>query len=113
MQIKGIETIFYGNSFEDLPIKDNRYLYITKWEDCGKVEEYADVVKAEQIFRDLDMEDCYPGLFSREAYLLKGYNKRPERVQLLGTWHDPKDPLKMEIISSRGKVLDVAWGNDH
>lgn len=109
MQIKGTETRFYSDSFEDLPVEGNRYLYITRWDE----DEFADVVTAAKIFEDLDIEDCFPAGFSREAYLLKGYSKRPERVQILGTWHDPKDPLKMEIVSSRGKVLDVAWGHDH
>ena len=69
------------------------------------------ICTAKDIFAVLDMDDCCdPGFIS--IHHIKS-NGRHERCDWFGTWHNPKDPLRMEIRTTKGKVLDIGYGADH
>ena len=99
-----------GKYPNDFPVTGNRYLMITKDIDG---DSYARIVFPVEIFDIWDMRDCYDDNSVYEIYLIRTDGKQPTRCEVFGTWHNFGDPLRMEIRTSRGKVLDVGYGTDH
>lgn len=91
----------------------NKYLVI--YEIDGEITEPL-VRTAQSIFEHMDMSDCYPISIAR-LWKIDGINLTECRFQ--GTWHNPKDPLKMQIkvvcpaTKELMKPLDVGYGTDH
>lgn len=36
-----------------------------------------------------------------------------EELQILGTWHDANDPLRIDLVDSRGETIFTGYGEDH
>ena len=36
-----------------------------------------------------------------------------EELEVLGTWHDPKEPLLIELVSQNREVICSGYGTDH
>lgn len=91
----------------------NKYLVI--YEIDGELSEPS-IETASDIFQKMDMSDCYPVSIA-SLYLIDGINFVKCRFQ--GTWHNPKDPLKMQIkvvcpaTKEMMEPLDVGYGTDH
>ena len=67
---------------------------------------------ARQIFEKIDMNDCYDISINR-LYLLNK-EKAPTQCYLRGCWHNPKDPLRMEIRNLvTDEVYSFGYGTDH
>ena len=87
--------------------KENKYYVVYKIEG-----EYSSVIETgHQIFDRMDIDDCYDIHIERLLLIDK---TRLIPCEFLGTWHNGKNPLCMEIrrISNR-KVLDVGYGSNH
>lgn len=70
------------------------------------------IMNAAEIFNFMDMDDCHWVRIAQIYLLRKG--RSPSPCKFAGTWHDLKDPLKMEIVSRTGKTIyDRGWGTDH
>ena len=71
---------------------------------------------ARQIFDTMDMSDCH-GTTIKGMWLIDGYKLIECRFR--GTWHDPKEPLKMAIEAvcpatpEQMEPYDVGYGTDH
>lgn len=90
------------------------YLVIKKLGPDGmdeKAHEYAQIMSAAEIFDEMDMSDCFD--IEIDVYRIRPFGKRPEHCRFLGKWHDHDSPLKMKIVSSRGRTLDTGYGTDH
>lgn len=64
---------------------------------------------ADDVFNFMDMDDCH-NAFIDQIYRLDDY---PRKCKFYGTWHNPKDPLRMEIRTDYDKLLEVGYGTDH
>ena len=95
----------------DFPVTGNRYLWIRKY---SGGDSYAEIVYPAAVFDYLDMADFYDDGEEPEhrLYLLRP-DKAPLTCEAYGTWHNLHDPLRMEIRTSRGRVLDVGYGTNH
>jgi len=102
MQLIGV----YDNDF---PVTGNRYLWTRKWESGNS---YAEIVFPSRIFDYFDMDDCFDEEPEHRLYLIRP-DKAPLPCYFYGTWHNWNDPLRMEIRTARGRVLDVGYGTDH
>lgn len=76
-----------------------------------------------EIFRKMEMDDCYDIRIVNILWLKK-YNAVSEFekatdvypvCRFYGTWHDSKDPLRMEIrlLSGTREVLSVGYATEH
>ena len=72
-------------------------------------EEWAKVMTAPEIFRMMDMSDCY-GIHI-DVWKINGYGEALTECSFLNVWHDFKDPLKMCIIGDG--VKEIGYGTDH
>lgn len=98
----------------------NKYLvtYEIEGEICEPVIETAP-----QIFDKMDLDDCYDIHIVDLRWLKRYKNFNEMRMvasiypscEFHGTWHNGKDPLRMEIREKFGdmEVLDVGYGSDH
>ena len=92
----------------------NKYLVIYKDND-GELMEPV-IQTARQIFNTMDMSDCHGETIER-MLLLDG--SKVVDCEFRGTWHDPKEPLKMTIefmyptTPEQWKPLDIGYGTDH
>ena len=75
-------------------------------------EDFSPVIETgHEIFDRMDLSDCYP-IEIRQLFLIDGDQLRACKFR--GTWHDGKDPLKMQIENViTGEVYDVGYGSDH
>lgn len=65
-----------------------------------------------EIFRKMDMDDCYPIMIDAIMRVQSPGDAR--RLLFRGTWHDGRDPLRMEIVDAETlETLATAWGSDH
>ena len=98
----------YDNGF---PVSGNKYLWTRKY---SGGDSYAEVVTPYAIFNFNDMMDT---LDEEDAPVQSIYLIRPDKAPLPctfhGTWHNWDDPLRMEIRTNRGKVLDAGYGSNH
>lgn len=100
--------------------KPNKYLvtYEIEGELCSPVIETAT-----QIFSKMDMDDCYDIHICALRWLqeFKTYDEMKNADSIYPncvfhrTWHDPSDPLKMEIRLAFGtlETLDIGYGTNH
>lgn len=72
-------------------------------------EEWSKVMTAPEIFNMMDMADCYGLLI--DVWKINGYGEALSDACFLGTWHDPSDPLKMELRWEGGR--EIGYGTDH
>ena len=92
----------------------NKYLVIYKDNDGELLEPV--IQTACQIFDMMDMSDCH-GITIERIFLLDG--SKVVECRFWGTWHDPKEPLKMVIepmisaTSEQMEPYDVGYGTDH
>lgn len=78
----------------------------------GYGAECSRIMTAPEIFRMMDMEDCYDG-FAIDVWKINGYGQALTECSFLGKWSaDPHDPQRMEIRSSEG-VEAVGYGTEH
>ena len=93
----------------DFPVTGNKYLWIRNWESGNS---YAELTTPERLFDYFDMEDCHDEEPEHHIYLLRP-DKAPQPCAFYGIRHDWEHPLRMAIVSNRGKVLDIGYGTDH
>ena len=76
-------------------------------------EEWSRIMSADEIFRMMDMDDCYD--ISIDIWRINGYGEALTECQFLGTWvaGGHKDPLRMEIRSVDKGVEAFGYGTDH
>lgn len=89
----------------------NKYLVIYKDNDGALLEPV--IQTARQIFDMMDMSDCH-GITIERVFLLDG--SKVEECRFCGTWHDPKEPLKMVIEAmypAPPLPYDIGYGTDH
>ena len=72
--------------------------------------EWSKIMTGDEIFRMMDMEDCYD--ISIDVWKIKGYGEAPVACSFLGKWFNSKDPQRMEIRSEHG-VEAVGYGVEH
>jgi len=101
---------FYEANPDRLP---NFYLITRKSLDNGT--QSTSLKTSYDIFKMLDMWDCIGDTEEiLSVYHIRPDGKAPERCELLGTWHDPSDPLLMRIITAKShRILDEDYGTDH
>lgn len=87
-------------------VVDNKYLVISLSDGCSD----ARIMTATEIFKMMDMDDCYD--IHIDIYRIPLFGDFPKRCTFKGTWHNPDKPLLMEICI-RDVVLDRGWGMDH
>ena len=88
--------------------KTNKYLVI--YEMDGEIAEPV-IETAVKIFDKMDMDDCYDIQIMR-LVLIDGI--KFHYCSFFNTWHDPKDPLRMEIKNMvTNEVYDIGYGTDH
>lgn len=65
---------------------------------------------ASEIIRRIDFTDC-----SGEQLQVYDVSKfgRVKPLVIHGTWHDPKEPLKIKVTDKRGKIVFSGYGVDH
>ena len=91
----------------------NKYLVIYEFD--GELLESV-IRTATDIFETMDMSDCYDITIKR-IWLIKDIDLI--ECRFYGTWHNPKDPLRMEIRAlipstpEQLKPFDVGYGTDH
>lgn len=88
----------------------NKYLVIYEIE--GEICEPA-IETATQIFDKMDLSDCYDITIKR-IFLIDG--SKVGECRFRGTWHDPKEPLKMVIEAmypAPPLPYDIGYGTDH
>ena len=91
----------------------NKYIVIYEYD--GELWDPR-VETAKQIFGRMDMDDCYPIVIKR-LWFIRGINLT--ECRFFGTWHNPKEPLRMEIKAmipstpEQFEPLDVGYGTDH
>lgn len=86
---------------------EHTYIVHTKFEDMLGVR----IMTALEIFNLMDMDDCYD--IDIDIYEFTKFGEPPAHRKFLGTWHNFKDPLRMEITDDDGNVLNVGYGTDH
>ena len=92
----------------------HKYLVQTRLAD----EDFDMLLTAQELFHRMDMSDC-TGEELMDLYLIKAPGIAPERVDFWGTHccrnpHTGKfDPLRMEITTTEGHLLDCGYGEDH
>lgn len=87
--------------------KANQYLIIYEVE--GKTD--PRIQTGREIFNTMDMSDCYDIEVAR-LWMISG--KCLTECRFRGTWHDPKENLKMQIENIiTGEVYDVGYASDH
>ena len=92
----------------------NKYLVIYK-DNNGKLMEPV-IQTAMQIFSTMDMSDCH-GITIDRIFLLDG--SKVAECRFRGTWHDPKESLKMVIepmipaTPEQMQPYDIGYGTDH
>ena len=71
------------------------------------------LMTAYEIFSRMDMDDCTNEEIV-EMYLVRDFSDKHRLLpaEFNGTWHDPKDPLKM-TIEVDGIITDLGYGTDH
>lgn len=88
--------------------KEHKYLVVYRIE--GKLTEPV-IETAREIFNKMDMDDCYD-IEIVKIHLLEGDTM--SECWFRGTWHNPKEPLKMKIVDLKThEVYDVGYGTDH
>lgn len=81
-------------------------LYYIEGQWCVKIE------SAREIFNTMDLDDCYD--ISINDIRMLDEEEFCEPCEFYGSWHDPSDPLRMEIRRKRdGEVVAVGYGTDH
>ena len=88
-----------------------KYLVIRHWEDDPLDETSAEIMTAAQIFKYMDMDDCFPCRLEMDIYRINSVGEALTECSFRGTWHDPSDPLKMVIIG--GGIRETGYGTDH
>lgn len=63
-----------------------------------------------QILSFVDMSDCHDDEI--RVFYSPEYGKI-EELEVLGTWHDPKEPLLIELVSQSREVICSGYGTDH
>ena len=89
----------------------NKYLVIYEDSDGELMEPVIE--NARQIFAIMDMSDCH-GITIKRMWLIDGCKLAECRFR--GTWHDPKEPLKMVIEAmypTPPLPYDIGYGTDH
>ena len=87
--------------------KPNRYYVVYKIED----EYYPHIESAMEIFNKMDMSDCYDISVERICLI---NNSKLIPCRFRNTWHDPREPLRMQIENKRnGTVYNIGYGSDH
>lgn len=71
----------------------------------------AKIMTANEIFKLMDMDECFPYDFQIHIWKINGIGEPLTACGFYGTWHDPSDPLKM-VISFGGERV-VGYGTDH
>lgn len=91
-------------------VATNNHKYVVIYEIEGEICD-PEVVTASQIFDKMDLSDCYDISVKR---LLLADGAKLIGCRFRGTWHNGKDPLKMQIENViTGEVYDVGYGSDH
>lgn len=72
---------------------------------------FAKVQSAAEIFRVMDMADCFPDGLEIDVWRINDVGEALTECSFLGKWHDPSDPLKMVIVG--GGRREVGYGTDH
>jgi len=92
--------------------------YLVTYEIEGEILEPA-IETAVQIFNKMAMDDCYD-IHILDLKLLQKPENRANvfypTCQFYGTWHNPKDSLRMEIrrkFIDTDVVYDVGYAPDH
>lgn len=85
-----------------------RYLMVGEWETEG---DDVRLMTADEIFRMMDMADCFPEEFHFDLWRVNGRGEALTECSFAGKWHDPSDPLKMVIVG--GGEKEVGYGTDH
>lgn len=91
-------------------------LYLVIYENCDGELMTPVIESARQIFSTMDMSDCH-GITIKRMWLIDGYKLIECRFR--GTWHDPKEPLKMVIEAvcpatiKQMNPFDIGYGTDH
>lgn len=94
--------------------KPNKYLVSYKDNDGELMEPVIET--ARPIFNTMDMSDC-SGIRIARLWHIDGINLT--ECVFYDTWHNPKDPLRMEIrvmcpaTPEQYEPLDVGYGTDH
>ena len=89
--------------------------YIVIYEMDGEIWE-PHIETPTEIFYKMDMADCYDITIKR-IWLIDGIDLI--ECRFYGTWHNPKEPLRMEIRAmipatpEQTKPFDVGHGTDH
>lgn len=84
--------------------------YLVTYQQEGEV--WTKMVTGHEIFDKMGMSDCYD--ISIEQLALMDDESKPTICTFHGTWHDTKDPLRMEIVHAlTGEVYDVGYAPDH
>jgi hypothetical protein len=85
----------------------SKYLVQSKFDD-GEIG--ISLLTAEEIISRVSMSDC-----SDEKVLVYDVSSygTVKQIEVLGTWHNPKDPLYIKAIDKSGNVVFDGYGEDH
>lgn len=72
-------------------------------------EEWSKIMTAAEIFEMMDMSDCYD--IDIDVWKINGWGQALTECCFLNCWHDPSDPLKMQIRWVGG--METGYGTDH
>ena len=92
-------------------MKDYKYLVLRHWEDDPEDETSAEIMTANEIFKYMDMEDCFPCHLDLELWRINEIYQPLTACTFRGTWHDPSEPLKMVIVGDG--IRETGYGTDH
>ena len=88
----------------------NKYLVYVTIPDDGP---YVEIKTAHEIFSKMDMSDCSGEYLEKLFWLPAKTAVDPVPCTFVGKWYNLNDPLRMEIYSNDGYLLDVGYGTDH
>lgn len=87
-----------------------KMMYLVTYEIEGKI--FHNFESEKEIFSKMDMDDCYD--ITIKNILLCEEGKLPVSCQFFGTWHNIKDPLRMEVRNLiTNELYSIGYGTDH
>lgn len=92
-------------------MKEYKYLVVTHWDSDKPGECNQHIMTAAEIFRFMDMSDCFNDELSMDIWRINGVGMALTECSFRNTWHDPADPLKMAIVG--GGIKEIGYGTDH
>ena len=92
-------------------MKTFKYHVVRHWEDDAPDAVTSEIMTAAEIFRYMDMDDCFPCELQMDIWRINGIGEAMTECSFLGTWHDPSDPLKMVIVGDG--IREIGYGIDH